>query len=315
MYLDKREMKPDITFIIPMKNTENYIGKCLQSILSVNYDKNKIEIIVIDNNSSDKSVEIACKYPVEIKKCPLNTIGKVRNFGANMANGSIFAFIDSDCAIYNDWIKNAIEILRNPRIAVVGNNYELPNDPNWIERAWLYENKSEYREVTFVPGGNFAIKSDVFREVGGFDEALVTCEDADICERVGKKGYLAIKTSKMKSIHMRNPQNIKEFINKEIWYGIDMLSSVKNKQFDKVLIVTMFFYVSHLSLLIGILSSKYIAMCSFIVILLLINMSIIYRIYYSKKYIEYFRIGLLYYSYFMARGIGLIKGILNLNNI
>ena len=105
--------KPQLSIIISTHNSEEYIERCIKSLYSQSCDKNLFEIIVVDDGSNDKSVQISKKYAdkvVETKPC---TIGKARNIGVDNAIGSYLAFIDSDCVAMNGWIENIISALSN----------------------------------------------------------------------------------------------------------------------------------------------------------------------------------------------------------
>jgi len=94
-------MKDLISVCITTKNEEDYIGFCLESILNQTYDGNK-EIIVLDSNSCDKTVEIARKYAdkVVVKE---STIPQGRNLAVKQSEGNILCFLDADIVLSEDW--------------------------------------------------------------------------------------------------------------------------------------------------------------------------------------------------------------------
>ncbi len=95
------------SIIIPNYNKEKYIGECLNSIKNQTLDKEKYEVIFIDDGSSDNSVEIASKYNVKILHTNRALAGGARNAGIKEAKGEYLVFIDSDdflCA--NDVLEN-----------------------------------------------------------------------------------------------------------------------------------------------------------------------------------------------------------------
>lgn len=294
------------SIIIPMYNSENYIKKCIESVLSVDYDVTSYEVILVDNMSTDNSVLIASAYPVKIITSSSKTIAGVRNDGAKVASGRVLAFVDSDCMVPAHWLKTGVELLAAEKIGIVGSGYKIPDDAEWIEKAWLYEAENVERVVKFIPSGNMLVRSDLFKKVNGFNAGLVTCEDADLCERIVSLGYKVLNSSQLQSVHLRNPKTITEFVNKEQWYGLNMMISIANGNFDKVFCFTVLFYASHVILLLGIYYTELIWI-AVLAILALINTAVIYRLSISKKYKQYFALLILYYSYFAARGAGMIK--------
>jgi glycosyltransferase involved in cell wall biosynthesis len=298
---------PLVSIIVPMYNSSGYIEQCLNSLIGLDYPQEKKQIIVVDNGSSDGSTEIVKKIPVTLVSCPEGNISKVRNVGAKVAKGDFFAFVDSDCTVLPNWLKVATEILNRPNIVATGSGYKAPIYASWIEKTWLIESKIEERYVSFIPCGNFIVTAQDFESVGGFDETLVTCEDSDICERLVASDKKIINSTKLESIHLRNPKTIAEFLHKEIWYGLNMTASLNNKIFDKVFWATVLFYFAHLLILLGFVDQNtFFVGC--LILLFVVNASVIRRLMISRKFCFYFHLILLYYIYFLARGIGMIKG-------
>ena len=302
--------QPSVSIMIPMFNSEEYIDLCLTSIFSLEYPQDKIQVIVADNASTDHSLEIVKKYAVEVVLCPDGNISRVRNVGAAAAKGEIFAFVDSDCAVGKEWLRSAIEIIGREGVVAAGSGYRLPKDPAWIEKVWLIESQIAERPVKFIPAGNFIVRAEAFRSVNGFNEELITCEDADICERLAIQGNNIINSNRIVSIHLRNPKSVTEFFKKETWYGLNMSTSLQNQIFDKVFILTVLFLTGNMVFACSVLFGRPSYWALFIIILIL-NLSAFHRMYYSRKFKTYFQLIFLYYVYFLARGFGIIKNIIN----
>ena len=305
-FLEKRDMcpgsssKPCVSVIIPMYNSEAYIASCLESIFNTSYDRDKVEVIVVDNKSTDGGASIVARYGALLVRSEAGTIAKVRN-----AKGEILAFIDSDCQIPPAWIQNGVSVLSRADVGAAGAGYRVPPDAaTWVEKAWLYEVQGAEDVVKFVPSGNMLVKRDLFDLIGGFGEALVTCEDADLCERVTRKGFKVINSSSLQSIHLRNPKTALEFFKKEKWYGHNTAVSVSNLNLDKVFLFTVVFCLLHLLLLLS-LQNTTISLAALSSIVILVNVSVMYRVSKSKKYSHYHFLLLLYYLYFWARGLGM----------
>lgn len=306
---------PMFSVVIPMYNAENTIQLCLQSIKSTEYPSDKLEIIVVNDGSTDRSVELTEKFEVKLIQNNGNTIASVRNTGAKIAKGEIIGFIDSDCVIDRMWMKNAVSILRDKNVAATGSGYLCPENPTWVERAWLYESKHIPFYTEFITSGNFIIKSEVFKTIGGYNEKLTTCEDSDICSRIVANGYRIINSSDIKVVHLGNPKTIVEFIKKELWYGEGMLG-VGVKYFkDKVLMATCLFSLIHLVAVVSLISLIINFDLKFLIfsiasVICLVLFSALYRVKRSKKYSLLFQTTILYYFYYFARSVAVIKIIL-----
>lgn len=116
-----------ISVIIPAYNEEKYIARCLESLMI--QTKKPDEILVIDNNSTDKTLEIVRKYPVRIVHEQKQGMIEARNRGFNEAAGDIIARCDADTILPSIWIESIHTIFQNPRVdAATGPliYYDLP---------------------------------------------------------------------------------------------------------------------------------------------------------------------------------------------
>jgi len=204
----KEKNLPFVSFIIPTLNAEKTLGLCLKAIFEIDYPKNKYEILIIDNGSTDNTLKIAQKFKIKYFIKPNFTIAALRNYGV-------------------DWLKNAINILTDEKIGVTGCYYGIPQNASWIVRAWYLPQNVSLQKVNFIPSGNLIVKREVFNKVRGFDKKLITGEDYDLCQRIKKAGYLIISSSSVQAIHLDNTDNLKKLLKKEIWYGKGMLPSIK----------------------------------------------------------------------------------------
>ena len=212
-----------VSFIIPALNAADTIGACLESIQKLDYPKDSIEIIVVDNGSKDDTLDIAGKFTHSIFIDVSATIAKLRNIGAKNARGSFFIFLDSDCTLTADWVDNALGRFKDNGIGLVGSRtYMLPDDANWIDKTWkMHLNKSKSPEsAKWLISRAIMIRKDVFLSIGGFDESLTTCEDVEFGYRVQNK-YRIIADEKLAPLHMKSQENIYEFFKKELWRGKD----------------------------------------------------------------------------------------------
>lgn len=303
---------PFVSFVIPVFNSEQTLRLCLESILSVDYSLAKFEIIVVDNGSTDNSVFIAEHFPVQILSKPEGTISAVRNFGVLHAKGDIIAFVDSDCLIKRDWLKEALTVLCDASVGAVGSGYLTPENYTWVEKAWIYELNKEPFETDFLPGGNLIVKLPAFLKVGGFNESLTTGEDSDLCFRIKNSEHKVINSSRIKNVHLGNSKSIKQFIKKEFWYGKNMIDSLMLNPLDKVFYLSLILFASTICLIYGavtfLLYNDYmIASGSILTIISITLVSSCYRVSKSKKYKYLLQINLLYFIYYLARSIAFLK--------
>jgi len=302
-----------VSIIMPVFNAEKTIRLCLDSIYALNYPSDRYEVIVVDNGSTDSSADIISNYPVRYISKPDGTISSVRNAGALQANGEILAFVDSDCLVDKEWVNEALKILADNSVGVTGSGYLTSDTYTWVEKAWLYESRHKPFRTEFLPGGNLIARAEVFKRINGFDEKLTTSEDADFCMRAIRAGYQVINSCDIRTVHLGNAKTLAQFIKKEIWYGNNVLNNVMQYQFDKVFCLTVSFIIANVALLAGmalICFGHYLVMVlSAIMLTSIILTSGIHRVMRSKKYQYFTHICFLYYLYYSARTIALIKSI------
>lgn len=189
---------PKVSVIIPVYNGEKTLKQCLISVLKQTY-KN-YEVIVVDDNSTDKTKEIIkdfqkrnkrIRYLFESKRAR----GAARLKGGKNARGSIALMTDSDCIVPKNWVKEIIEpIITKGQAAVQG--IKKPTKVNyWTKKIQEEEEKLinmriKDKKIGLLDTANFALKKEIFKEIGYTNPNLVYGEDTDLEIRLRKKGYL-----------------------------------------------------------------------------------------------------------------------------
>jgi cellulose synthase/poly-beta-1,6-N-acetylglucosamine synthase-like glycosyltransferase len=180
------------------------------------------EVIVVDNGSTDDTIERVRRFPVRLECIGRSFVSHSRNVGGSLATHDILAFVDSDCVVQPGWLEAALEVL-DESVGVAGCHYELPADASWVATAWERARRSPQaerrKEVRYVPGGNFVLRRDVFRGVGGFDEAIETGEDMDLCGRIAAGGFQIVQSESIRCVHYGEPQTLKAVFRRNAWHG------------------------------------------------------------------------------------------------
>ncbi len=216
-------MNKTVSVIIPSYNEEQNIKNCIESVLNCEYPSGGFEIILVDNGSTDNTVDIAKKFQVNIFICPGKAIGALRNFGVKEAKGNYLAFLDADCTVSQNWIKNGVKILEDPSIGITGNRLKSPTGGTWIEKTWdlhLQSYSKQDSDVLYINSGNCFLRRDAYQKVRGFSEIIETNEDVDLCERLKAAGFRIFCSSEIHAIHWGYPKTLKQFYKREAWHGL-----------------------------------------------------------------------------------------------
>lgn len=218
-------VRPLVSFVIPVKNDAQRLGRCLSSILANDYPRELIEIIVIDNDSTDGSAGVAREHGAIVLSCASRSVAELRNRGARAALGSVIAFVDADHEIEPLWIGTAVGILSDPAIAATGAAYLAEPCANWVQLQYdrLRDRPATRQDVNWLGSGNLAVKRLPFESVGGFNGQLTACEDVDLCNRLLGAGHRIVADPGLRSVHFGDPRTLKALFLGELWRGRDNL--------------------------------------------------------------------------------------------
>jgi glycosyltransferase involved in cell wall biosynthesis len=194
MTAETKPDRPTISLIIPAYNEEAYLGACLDAVMA-NVAGKALEIIVVDNNSTDGTRAVARRYPAVTDVFePEKGITRARQRGFLTATGDILAYVDADTRPPAGWIEQIWEQFgRDDRLASLSGPYsfyDLHGMRNKVASGWFVAARPLYGIIGYMlVGGNFAIRRDVLEKMGGFDASIEFYgEDADIAKRAKKYG-------------------------------------------------------------------------------------------------------------------------------
>ena len=222
---------PSVTVVVPVRNGELTIQPLLESLQRLDYDRKKVEVIVVDGNSTDKTREIVKKYPVKLIVEKRKGLNIARNTGIKCGNGEIVAFTDADCVVPSNWITKIVENFKDPKVSCVsGSAKALDNDfisqyaDNSIVRLMPFFTKREELEKVkpffrHPAGCNMAFRRKVAEEVGYFDEKIqYGFDEVEFADRVCNAGYKMVLDPDVLVWH-KHRSTLKEFLKQNFQYG------------------------------------------------------------------------------------------------
>ena len=206
-----------------MRNDAQRLRRCLNSILANHYPRELVELVVIDNNSTDGSGQVARECGAVVLTCRAGSVAELRNRGARAALGSILAFVDADHEIDRHWIETAVDVLSDASVAATGAAYLPQPSANWVQQQidGLRDHPTARQDVTWLGSGNLAVKRSAFETVGGFNVDLTACEDVDLCNRLLATGRRIVADPALRSVHFGDPRTLKAVFFGELWRGRD----------------------------------------------------------------------------------------------
>jgi glycosyltransferase involved in cell wall biosynthesis len=195
-----------LSFVIPAYNEEHYLPACLESILAQSGDLgDQVEIIVVNNASSDRTREVALSYPgVTVVDEVRKGLPFARQAGFAASRGELIANVDSDSRLTPGWVKQVLETFaefeRKGKSLVALSGPVVYYDLTASERVSvqlfyllafvLYAmNRYVLRAGSMVQGGNFVLRRDALASIGGFNTSIAFYgEDTDIARRLNRVG-------------------------------------------------------------------------------------------------------------------------------
>ena len=231
---------PKVSVIIPAYNEEGVITKTIESVLSLDYPKDKLELIVIDDGSTDKTYEIAKKYENKnVKVFTKKNGGKASalNFGIKRCSGEFILILDADCFPGKGLLKKMIGHFKNPRVMTVIPTLGVWKPKSIIERMQVveYAISAFIRKLTtFIHSLNVApgaalYRAEFFKKYGGFDENNLT-EDFEMGMRVQSKHY-DVAHALEASVRTVVPNTFKKLMRQRVRWSYGNLWNLKKYSF------------------------------------------------------------------------------------
>jgi O-antigen biosynthesis protein len=181
--------------VVPAYNAEATIDDCARSLLQLKEPAGGIEIIVVDNDSTDETLRHLRQYEdrIRILSEPRRGSSAARNLGIVRTRSEIVVFTDADCIVDSGWVNNLLGPLVDPRVGATGGRILSREGGNWIEQfGELMHDHHRAIEINRRPtiiGMNFAARRSVLERIGLFDPDLIRGQDTDLGWRIHAAGY------------------------------------------------------------------------------------------------------------------------------
>ena len=223
---------PLLSVIVPTRNRPAQLAECLQSLASLDYPRERFEVIVVQDGGAESLVEsiaASLRHRLDLKVVAQPHAGpaSARNAGAARARGELLVFTDDDCRPIAGWLRAfAARFAAAPTGAVGGRTVNaLPGNVYstasqlLIDYLYGYYNVDENRAVFFA-SNNLAVPASRFHALGGFDRTFpaAAAEDRDLCDRWLHQGY-AMSYAPDAVVCHAHPLALKAFWRQHFEYG------------------------------------------------------------------------------------------------
>jgi cellulose synthase/poly-beta-1,6-N-acetylglucosamine synthase-like glycosyltransferase len=224
----KNKKMPSVTFIVPAFNEERHIGKCLKSLLSLDYPNNKLKIIVVNDGSKDRTAEIAKKFAGVriINKKNEGSKAAALNYGMKFVNTDLVACMDADSVATKDYLKKVVSHFGDERVGAVTTAIKvnkistLASKIQWVEylMSVVFRKLFALLDCQFVvPGPGGIYKTKVLKKVGDFETDNLT-EDMEMALRLQANGY-KIENCLDAYVYTACPKSFKDLFKQRMrWY-------------------------------------------------------------------------------------------------
>jgi len=182
-----------VNVIVPVLDGERTIGDTLDALKSQASGTLDIRVLVVDNGSTDGTVDVVRRFDVELLHEPRRGPAAARNRGIRAADGEVLAFLDADTLPTRRWLTELVAPFEDASVMLAGGRL-LPYRPESPVEKFLCasghfepENTVKRPVFPFVPSGNLAVRRDAALGVGGFCEEMMTAEDVDFSQRIQRE--------------------------------------------------------------------------------------------------------------------------------
>lgn len=219
-------MTPVISVVIPVLNMADTIGPCLDALLAQRIPAAEMEIIVVDNGSTDGTQAVVDRYAVTSLSEPLPGAANARNRGIRAARGTLVAFTDADCVPSRGWLshfvgaagREGVDVVAGP-MAVLDPEHSLLSRYSASVGQYDPARSLSHPLFPYAVTANLCIRRSTLESVGLFNPAFPTFDAAEFFWRLLKRGPLSAVVEPRAVVFYRTRSTVAAFLKQNYGYG------------------------------------------------------------------------------------------------
>jgi glycosyltransferase involved in cell wall biosynthesis len=213
-----------VSVVIPAYNAQSTIGTTVSQSLAQAKGSLEVEVIVVDDGSTDNTAEIAESSGARVLRQQNSGPAAARNEGWRSASGGIICFTDADCIPCQQWIVNLLRGFSHWQIGAIAGSYDIANSNSWLARRVHQEILERHKHMPSFCRAfgsyNVAIPKYVLQATGGFDTTYrrASAEDNDLSYRIIKSGWRILFRPQAKVAH-HHPAKLWKYLTEQYRHG------------------------------------------------------------------------------------------------
>lgn len=202
-----------VAVIIIGRNEGQRLARCLESVRSIEYPAQLLEVVYVDSGSTDESLERAHEFGadiVQLRQGPY-TAARARNAGLRRTGAEVVFFLDGDAVVDPTFVRAAITAFNYPRVAVVfGNRIDVASADSIFSRVLRHDRLRPSPSPEYC-GDDALIRREALLEIGGYRESLAAGEEPEMCARMRQRGYVILHLDRPMTSHHSDICNWRQY--------------------------------------------------------------------------------------------------------
>jgi cellulose synthase/poly-beta-1,6-N-acetylglucosamine synthase-like glycosyltransferase len=226
------DKSPFVSVVVPVRDGESTIADCLDAILATDYPRDRREILVVDNGSTDGTAALIQARPVRYLSEPKRGVSNARNRGIAESKGEILAFVDADCVVDPQWLSELGRAFEDPEVGCVAGALQHAPATTAAERQAArmlgdWQRFAVTSKPAYAITANAAFRRAVLDQIGGFDPHMTRAQDVEIGLRFHQHSDLRLAYAEKAIARHRNRSTHLGFFRQQLgWaYGAGLVGA------------------------------------------------------------------------------------------